>query len=103
MAYDIEVSEAMVTAAAAAGKVSGALVSNARHADVRRIVSAAIKEMPIDINGSRFDLLVDTTINTKKARFLSATPQRCYYRVECEDGQILTVHGNDIRPNGRPR
>jgi hypothetical protein len=98
-----EITEAMITAAMATGKASGALAPNARPADVRRIVAAAVSAMTTEGRRARYDLIVNTTIDSKKARFLSATPQRCYYRVECEDGQILVVHGNDIRPDGRVR
>lgn len=97
-----EVSEAMITAAMTAGKASGALVPNARHADVRRLIAAAVAEIPAQ-SAVRYDLLVNTAITTKKARFVGATGQRCYYRVECEDGQQLVVHGNEIRPDGRVR
>ncbi|MFC7518711.1 hypothetical protein ACFQUU_27240 [Herbaspirillum sp. GCM10030257] len=99
----VEITEAMVAAAMAAGKAAGVLASHAKHADVRRVVSAAKAEFSELVCGPRFDLLVNTTVTTKKARFLGATDQRCYYRVECEDGQILTVHGNDIRTAGRTR
>ena len=97
-----EITEAMITAAIKSGKALGALASNAKHAEVRRMLAAAIAEMQT-AGAVRYDLLVNTAIETKKARFLEATLQRCYYRVECEDGQILVVHGNDIRPAGRLR
>jgi hypothetical protein len=97
-----EVSEAMIAAAMKIGKTSGVLAPTARHADVRRLVAAAVAEIPTQ-NAVRYDLLVNTAITTKKARFVGATGQRCYYRVECEDGQQLVVHGNEIRPDGRAR
>ena len=101
MTERFEISEAMIAAARAAGQASGVLAPGARHADVRRMLAVAVERLPVLDAAARYDLLVDTTITTKKARFLNALPQRCYYRVECEDGQILTVHGNDIRPGGR--
>jgi hypothetical protein len=102
MTERVEISEAMVTAATTAGKASGALAPNARHADVRRLLAAAVAEMSTR-DAVRYNLLVNTAIETKKARFVEATGQRCYYRVECEDGQQLVVHGNDIRSGGRAR
>jgi hypothetical protein len=99
----VEVTQAMVDAALAAGKASGALAGNARAGDVRRLIAAALGEAPVKENGVRFNLLVNTAITVKKARFLGATGQRCYYRVECEDGQILTVHGNEIHADGGTR
>lgn len=102
MTEQVEISEAMIAAAMTAGKACGALAPNARHADVRRLVAAAVGEMSTK-NAVRYDLLVSTAITTKKARFVSATARRCYYRVECEDGQQLVVHGNEILLNGRSR
>jgi hypothetical protein len=102
MTERVEISEAMIAAATTAGKASGALAPNARHADVRRLLAAAVAEMSTK-DAVRYNLLVNTAIETKKARFVEATGQRCYYRVECDDGQQLVVHGNDIRSGGRAR
>jgi hypothetical protein len=101
MTERVEVSEAMITAAIAVGKATGALAPNVRHADVRRMLAAGIAEMAEDIRGARFDLLVNTGITKKLARFAGAGQQRGYVHVECEDGQRLHVHANEIEPSGR--
>lgn len=95
-----EVTEAMITAAIAVGKATGALAPTARHADVRRMLAAGIAEMAEDIRGARFDLLVNTGITKKRARFAGVGQQRGYVHVECEDGQRLHVHANEIEPRG---
>jgi hypothetical protein len=99
----IDVSEAMIAAAQEAGKRSGAFASTARHADVRRVLQAALGAMSEELRGARFDLVVSTGITRKKARFFGASHQRGYLYVECEDGQRLHVHANEIEPAGRQR
>lgn len=100
MTERVEVSEAMIAAAMAVGKASGVLVPNVRHADVRRLLVAGMAEMAGDIRGARFDLLVNTGITKKRARFAGAGQQRGCLYVECEDGQRLHVHANEIEPCG---
>lgn len=87
----------MVDAALEIGKASGALAPNARQADVRRMLAAALSEMASKDRGPRYDLWVQAPFGTEKARFLGVTERRCYYRVETEEGQALVVHGNDIQ------
>jgi hypothetical protein len=99
----IEITEAMIKAATATGKASGAIATNARHADVKRMLAAGLAELRADICGAPFDLVIDTTLTKKRGRFLGVAAQRGYFRVECEDGQLLTVHGNDIHDGGRDR
>jgi hypothetical protein len=98
-----EVTEAMIAAAIEMGKRNGALAPNARHADVSRLLSAAIGEMSTRDRGPAYPLWVKTGIGTKKARFVGVHEQRAYYRVETEDGKPLVVHANDIEPGRGPR
>lgn len=99
MSDRIEVTEAMIAAAMATGKNSGALTQDARQADVRRLLSAALNAMVTSQRGARYDLWVCTGIEKKRARFVSVTERRGYYRVETEEGKALTVCYNDIQPN----
>ncbi|MGI4936363.1 MAG: hypothetical protein ACRYF5_06410 [Janthinobacterium lividum] len=94
-----EITEAMIAAASHILRTAGPLASQINHADVRRVLSAALGKMSTTDHGATFPLWVRTGIGTSRARFLSTTDRRCYYRVETEDGRLLIVHSNDIEPS----
>ena len=67
--------------------------------DARRILSAGLAKMATGERGAPYPLWVATSIELRRARFVGATEQRCWYRVQTEDGKDLIVHANDIQPN----
>jgi hypothetical protein len=67
------------------------------------VLEAALGAVTEELRGAKFDLIVSAGIARKKARFFGAGAQRGYLYVECEDGQRLHVHANEIEPDGRPR
>ncbi|NML61804.1 hypothetical protein HHL21_12075 [Massilia sp. RP-1-19] len=91
MSIRTDITEAMIEAAMNAGPLT--------HEFARRVLSAGLSKMANTERGAPFPLWVSTSIDTKRARFLGVTERRCYYRIETECGQRLTVHGNDIQPS----
>ncbi len=99
MTISLEVTEKMIQAAMKVGRTSGALVENARHCDIRRMIASAVGAAAIVSKGPKYDLWVNITVDMKKARFLGASQQRGYFRIETEDGKEYVVHANDIQPS----
>lgn len=95
----VDVTEKMIIAAMNVARSRGVV---ANRDDTRRMLAAGLSEMVGRDCGPPFDLWVNTSIAVKKARFLGTTERRAYFRVETEDGKMLTVHGNDIQPSRGP-
>lgn len=93
----IDITEAMTAAA-----ITAALPLNLNRDDARRILAAGLSKMNTGERTAPYPLYVTDTLSIKKARFIGVTERRCYYRVETEDGKMLTVHGNDIQPSRGP-